>query len=294
MLRFVARGLPLALAVSTLYVPAGVAVQRQSNNTLALLDMVATERAFAARARVVGWKQAFLDYFADDAIGFDSDQSGPAKDQIRSQPDPPKELQLLWEPRYGDIAATGDLGYLTGPSTSINPARNNGMPRHSNYASVWKRQADGSFKVVMDVGIPTPGPVTFPQGFTRAFRDGAFAASGGPATDTPSLRKADDELTKDALRSQVDAYRTRLAPGARLHRGATMPLVGDDAIVTWLRSQPAYTQGEVRYAEAARSGDLGYTWGRYALPAEKGFYVRAWSRAGDGAWKVALDVLQPQ
>ena len=145
----------------------------------------------------------------------------------------------------------------------------------------------------MDVGIPTPGPVTFPHGFTRASRDGAFAASSGLAADTASLRKADGDLT-GALRSQVDPYRGRLAPAARLHRGAVMPLVGEDAIVTWLRSQPAYAQGEVRYAETARSGDLGYTWGRYALPAEKGFYVRVWSRARDGAWKVALDVLQPR
>jgi ketosteroid isomerase-like protein len=284
----------LALAIFASYEASDTAAQRQSNQPVSLLDMVATERAFAGRAQAVGWKQAFLEYFADDAIGFDSDQSGRAKDQIRSAPDPPKELQLLWEPRYGDIAASGDLGYLTGPSTSINPARNNGMPRHSNYASVWKRQGDGSFKVVMDVGIPTPGPVTFPQGFTRAARDGAFKAPNGPAADTASLRKADGEITNDALKSQVDAYRGRLAPGARLHRGAIMPLLGDDAIVAWLRSQPAYTEGDVRYAEAARSGDLGYTWGHYALPAEKGFYVRAWSRDGDGAWKVALDVLQPQ
>jgi ketosteroid isomerase-like protein len=282
------------LAIFASYVPSRTAAQEQINQPLALLEMVETERAFAGRAKVVGWKQAFLEYFAEEAIGFDSDQSGPAKDQIRSAPDPPKELQLLWEPRYGDIAASGDLGYLTGPSTSINPARNNGMPRHSNYASVWKRQADRPFKVVMDVGTPTPGPVTFSQGFTRASRDGAFEAPNGLAADMGSLRRADGDLTNAALRSQVDAYRGRLALGARLHRGAVMPLVGEDAIGTWLRAQPAYTQGELRYAEAARSGDLGYTWGRYALPAENGFYVRVWSRAPDGAWKVALDVLQPQ
>jgi hypothetical protein len=47
-------------------------------------------------------------------VGFDG-QSGPAKDQIRANPDPPADLQLIWEPRFGDIAASGDLGYLTGP-----------------------------------------------------------------------------------------------------------------------------------------------------------------------------------
>ena len=28
--------------------------------------------------------------------------------------------------------------------------------------------------------------------------------------------------------------------------------------------------------------------------AEKGFYVRAWTRDGSGTWAVALDVTQPQ
>ena len=36
----------------------------------ALTQMIEAERAFAARALVVGWKQAFLEYFADDAVGF--------------------------------------------------------------------------------------------------------------------------------------------------------------------------------------------------------------------------------
>ena len=38
---------------------------------LSLTRMIDAERAFAARALVVGWKQAFLEYFADEAIGFD-------------------------------------------------------------------------------------------------------------------------------------------------------------------------------------------------------------------------------
>src|SRR5687768_11493910 len=90
-----------------------------------LQSMIDTERAFAARAKVVGWKQSFLEYFADSAIGFDGGDAGSAKDQVRKLPDPPKDMQLLWEPRHGDVAASGELGYLTGPSTNINPARNN-------------------------------------------------------------------------------------------------------------------------------------------------------------------------
>jgi len=262
--------------------------------------MVDTERAFAARAKVVGWKQSFLEYFADAAIGFDGENAGPAKDQIRQQPDPPKDLQLLWEPRYGDVAASGDLGYLTGPSTTINPARDNGMPRNGNYASVWKRQADGTYKVVIDVGISTPAPAPFAPGFTRAPQGPRYVGKDTPDSAARSLRQADASLTRAALGNRVAAYRGHMAEGARLHHPNAIPLSGEAAILQWLGTQPALSTGETRYAEAAQSADLGYTWGTYAAPAagsdpaQKGFYTRVWTRGRDGAWKVALDVLQPQ
>ena len=264
---------------------------------VALTDMVRTEQRFAARARMVGWKQAFLEYFADTAVGFDGDDTAPAKTLFRKQPDPPKELRLLWEPRYGDIAASGELGYLTGPVRSINPARNNGQPRHSIYASVWKRQPGGVFKVVMDVGASTPGPVPFPDGFTRALHADVYTGTAATVAATRSLRDTDAALTNAARAGQADAYRGHLAEGARLHRQEVMPLVGQEAIVAWLTGQPAYASGESRFAETALSGDLGYTYGSYAMkgdPAEHGFYVRAWTRGRDGVWRVALDVLQPQ
>ena len=154
-----------SLALAAVAITASAAQEQRLPQ--ALTQMIEAERAFAARALVVGWKQAFLEYFADSAVGFDGG-AGPAKDQIRRSPDPPADLQLLWEPRYGDIAASGELGYLTGPVRNVRKSRDNGRPRHSNYASIWKRQPDGSFKVVMDFGVTTPQPVPFPAGFTKA------------------------------------------------------------------------------------------------------------------------------
>jgi ketosteroid isomerase-like protein len=258
-------------------------------------DMVRTEQRFAARALVVGWKQAFLEYFADTAPWFDGDQVVPAKELLRKLPDPPKDLRLIWEPRYGDIASSGDVGYLTGPVRRINPSVNEGRPRHSIYASVWKRQADGSFRVVMDMGINTPAPVPFPPGFTRAPQKERYVRTTTVQSAVKTLRDTDASLT-NALRSgQSAAYSGHLAEGARLHRPDVMPIVGEQAIVAWLAGQPRYAAGESKFADTSMAGDLGYTYGTYALDGNqsRGFYVRVWSRGRDGVWRVALDVLQP-
>jgi ketosteroid isomerase-like protein len=282
----------------------------------ALEAMVDTERAFAMRATEVGWKDAFLEYFSDSAVGYNGEEIGPAKDQIRANPDPPKDHRLLWEPRYGDVARSGELGYLTGPSRNILPSRNNGQPRHGAYASIWKRERDGAFRVVMDVGTNTPRAPSFPERFTRAPAANRFA--GDLSDRTPPLGTADSVLNSDLKTSAVRAYRGRLAPGVRFHRPLTMPVLGEAAVLRFLATQPRYDQVDSRYAECAQSGDLGYTWGtwnrrlppargragaagtgpaagRGAKPAperfETGIYTRVWVRDRSGQWKVVLDVL---
>jgi ketosteroid isomerase-like protein len=263
-----------------------------------LTRMIETERSFAGRALVVGWKQAFLEYFADDAVGFEDGAADLAKGQIRKNPDPPADLQLIWEPRYGDIAGSGEMGYLTGPVRNILPSRDKGQPRHSTYFSIWKQQRNGTYRVVLDVGTPTPMAPPFAAGFTRAPHANRF--TGEYDDRTPPLRTADSVMNAELRSSQSRAYRERLAPGARLHRNGIMPLVGDRAILAWLASRPRYTAADTRYAEAARSGDLGYTWGTYILPGrgrgarEEGFYARVWVREKNGQWKIAADITQPQ
>ena len=270
-----------------------------------LTQMIETERTFAARALVIGWKDAFLEYFSPGAVGFADGQPGSAREQVAKNPDPPKDLQLIWEPRYGDVAASGELGYLTGPVRNVRASRDGGTPRFSNYASVWKRQKDGAFKVVMDVGVNTPSAVPFPAGFTRAPHKNRF--TGDYDESTPPLGTADGLLNSALKTSQLRAYRPRLAEGVRFHRQNKMPIVGVPAATKWLASQRAFSSADSRFSEVARSGDLGYTWGTFTiaprtvtatgrgqqtLNIQAGFYVRVWIRERDGQWKVALDVLQ--
>lgn len=287
----------LALTAALVFLTPPLLAQRPDALPEPLLMMVDTERAFAARALVVGWKNAFLEYFADDAIGFQGTTAGFAKEQLRRRPDPAPEQRLIWEPRYGDIAASGEMGYLTGPVQNIVPTRDAGRPRHSLYASIWKRQPDGSFKVMLDLSIPTPRAVAFPAGFTRAPHAARF--NGAITERTPTLGAADSVVNSDLRTSQERAYRGRVAPGARLYRVNRMPAIGEHAILAAVAGRQPYSEIDSHFSESAASGDLGYTWGSYVVggrkaPVEYGFYARVWVRGPDGQWRVALDVLQPQ
>src|SRR5919204_972098 len=72
-----------------------------------LRAMADTELEFAAAARVKGIRDSFLEFFADDAIAFEP-QPVKAKDRLSSRPSQPFAVnELTWEPRTGDVAASG-------------------------------------------------------------------------------------------------------------------------------------------------------------------------------------------
>lgn len=133
-----------------------------------LVTMADTEREFAKTATVKGWRDAFLDFFADDAIAVTPRGVAPAKDRLRTLPSTPfSEFELVWAPRLGDVAASGDLGWLTGPSTAIDHTSKDKTSGDGCYLSIWRRQPDGQWRVVIDVGADAPEPVPFAPGLTR-------------------------------------------------------------------------------------------------------------------------------
>jgi len=264
-----------------------------------LEELANAERAFAERAQHVSVRQAFIEFFAEDAVGFQSGKPDSAQAELRRQPDRPRDPNVLfwWEPRYGDIAASGDLGWLTGPVRM--GKKDDSNVRHGNYSSIWKRQADGSFKVVIDIGIQPPEAVPFPAGFTRAPFESRYSGSEIRPIAEASLLDADRALMRAARESLAAAYAPVLASGSRIHRNGHLPWQGAASALEWLKTQPPLTNGEPMYAETAKSADLGYTWGSYAQAggggaAESGYYARVWVRDSAGAWKIALDVTQPK
>lgn len=276
---------------------AALAILVTAPNQQAFEEMAEAERAFARRAQEVIVPQAFIEFFAPDAVGFQSGRPASAQDELRRspplqaariQPRDPNQI-FWWEPRYGDVAASGDLGYLTGPVRMGRKDRDEGKVRHGNYASIWKRQPDGRFKVIIDIGIEPPGEVPFPPGLTRASFEDRFTGTEIEPLARASLLASDRALLEAARTSVVDAYTRFAAPAIRVHRNGHLPFEGRETALRWLATQPAVTGGEALYAETARSADLGYTWGSTG----GGHYTRVWVRETAGAWKVVLDLDAP-
>jgi ketosteroid isomerase-like protein len=65
---------------------------------------------------------------------------------------------LIWAPRVADAAPSGDLAYTSGDAT-IHVGTD---VSYSNYLTVWKRLANGQWRVVADGGNSAPAPASPP------------------------------------------------------------------------------------------------------------------------------------
>ena len=106
--------------------------------------------------------QGYMSYYAEDAVelpnGADMIQGKESIAKGMSFLDQ-KDNHLTWTPVYADMAASGDLGYTFG-TYEFRSKDKDGKPtvEYGKYASVWKKQKDGSWKVVMDMGNASPSP----------------------------------------------------------------------------------------------------------------------------------------
>ena len=260
------------------------------------------ERAFARETAKVGIRAGFLAWFAHDAIGFQP-TLGNAWERLNARPAPPNPTaaQLEWEPRVGDVASSGELGWLTGPSTFTAP---DGSKHYGNYLSIWSRRPEG-WRVFIDVGADAPTPVPFAPGFVRTppvtgrYVAPASPAKGAPADPLLPLMQAEKVANTEAgfLRSFADE--------ARYHRPGSLPLIGRAAVEgdPAVRASAGLKRGSLAAAQA-RSADIGYSYGRYetllaagaapaAAPAPAGYYLRVWRRNASGTWQIVAHVDQP-
>ena len=59
---------------------------------------------------------------------------------------------VTWEPTSAEVAASGDIGYTLGSFTyQMTMPDGSTMNDSGKYATIWKKQADGTWKVAVDV-----------------------------------------------------------------------------------------------------------------------------------------------
>ena len=246
--------------------------------------VIAAERAFAARAAVVGIAPSFLEFMADDAVVFAPEPvNAKALYGARPPPKPPKDggTLLAWWPALAGIASSGDLGFTTGPATV------NGKPG-VYYFTVWRREPGGAWKWVLDGGVPgdqtaAPDPRSEPR----------ILASGGAwpvdrARARKTLDRAEGDLARRAHTSVAAAYRAHLTADAQMQGSGLAPATNPVAVARELATRPASIAFRPLGGGLSQANDLAWTYGDARWKDGRGHYVRIWQRR-TGHWALVFD-----
>ena len=120
-----------------------------------------TDRQFAQMSLDKGAAEAFNHFLTEDAMGMSHNQHPViGRDQIYQEMKPGQEdYELAWEPQRAEVAGSEDMGWTWGKYVlSFEDEAGLEQKRYGKYLNIWTRQADGQWKVAVDMGNSSPEP----------------------------------------------------------------------------------------------------------------------------------------
>ena len=246
-----------------------------------LMQMVNSEKSFAASANSEGITEAFLKYLDDSAKVFERGQILNGR-EVWSQRKM-DSMELKWYPEFAEVAASGDIGYTTGPS-EFRLKKGSEKPDHKGYFnSIWRKNSEGEWKVVLDMGTPSP--------------QSEYNESRVEYTDMETTQKVPEKVKKkkagEDIKDVEEKFIADYADGkgymkfgartARYYRPGNKVAKGH---------YPYNDTLKLSYKNAgtgiATSGDLGYAYGYVEVSGRTGNYLRVWKK-DTKVWRIVLD-----
>lgn len=245
--------------------------------------LVDAEKGFAQYAADHNTPEAFMRFLADDGIVFRKGQAINGKERWSTIK--PDSSLLSWYPAFADIAASGDMGFTTGP-WEYRPAKTDkDAGAFGNYITIWKKQPDGTWKVAVDLGTSHAKPET---------ADAPVAAVMAPATSenasAESLAAAERQFIASINNKDIKPYQTTSSPAVKIFRPGQLPYATPQA-ADEEKTSFTYTMTK---SDIAKSGDFGYAYGTVVIKKnDKEFnaaYLRIW-KLHNKKWELNLEVV---
>ena len=111
---------------------------------------------FSKLSEEKGMNEAFFTYLAKDGVllrpnSLPIEGIGAIKERLSKSPD--ENFTLTWKPSFADVSKSGDLGYTYG-IYEFKTTDQNSIPliAKGTYITIWKKQMNGTWKVVLDTG----------------------------------------------------------------------------------------------------------------------------------------------
>jgi len=287
----------LVLPIIILSLLASSVIAQEPDSSSALFHMREAERNFAKESAMYGRNASFVENFADESVIFTDKWLTNGKQFSKDRKATP--VVLKWEPEFMDISESRDFGISTGPWEAQEYRPNTAPVSTGYFLTVWKKQSDGAWKVILDAGLTTPVPPG--NKHTFSFPAGADKAVLNPGKENiESLSKELSDKEKQNLtvwknNPVTSTYASFLANNVRMQLNGHLPTTNADTIKVWIGQLDKTLSWKSVGAGAASSGELGFTYGLLEIPGNpketKGHYVRIWRKRPGASWNIVLEMM---
>ncbi|MGB3861305.1 MAG: nuclear transport factor 2 family protein [Candidatus Aminicenantaceae bacterium] len=120
--------------------------------------LLETDRLFSQASKEKGFAGAFALFLSEEARVFQNNFPPiVGRDAIMKFMAENATGTITWEPYFVEMSASADLGYTLGKyQSTVSSDSGKKTVSYGHYVTIWKKQPDGSWKVVFDSGIQTP------------------------------------------------------------------------------------------------------------------------------------------
>jgi len=143
-------------AMAAAQTPAGDAKPASAESKPATTDTLRHLEADFMKAAAERGADGYMSYYAEDVVEVPN-----GADAIHGKANIAKTMgflndknnRLTWTPVDAGISSSGDLGWTSG-TYEFHSVDKDGKPTvsHGKYTSIWKKQPDGNWKIVLDMG----------------------------------------------------------------------------------------------------------------------------------------------
>jgi ketosteroid isomerase-like protein len=245
--------------------------------------LIDAERNFAQLAADKGAKEAFLTNSTPQSIVFEKNQPVNAQKLWQSRPNSP--IQLIWQPAYAGIAASGEIGFTTGPY--IVEAKGKEVA-WGQFSSLWEKNNNGHWKFMIDIGI-SHDSISYPKQMLSVETNLPTIKS----SFIPDFWATEQTFQEEVKKNPLLAYEKYTDRSGILLRNGNLPILlkqGKDNLPKAAKTYQ-FTQS---ISKVSQSKDFAYVSGKTESMNDgkktEGSYLRVWVLKGK-EWRIALETI---
>lgn len=244
-------------------------------------NVVDAENAFAKTAVDLSVRTAFLQHMDSTAVVFENGEAFNGIKQWQNTPD--FKEKLLWRPVFFAMAASGELGFTTGPYELRKTLKDSAVSA-GQYSTVWKKNSNGEWKFLIDLGT------TYSQSEFKQQEAEPFTALGITPSNETSIHLIETKFIADFNTNSLAAYRKNIQQNSWFNLYGIPPLRDSAQTIKILSEKYLKGTFTILGEGISASKDIAYVYGNYNSYSQKKNYLRIWAHTANG-WKILLQVI---